>query len=166
MTREIAGSVPPQAADLWAYAEQIGFKTTLLRRVENGSGRLREQLVDEILHLRIVNTILDRTESETIILLSGDGRLSPTGMSFPVQLRRALTRGWKVEIYSWEASLNTTQYNILLKDYPELVTINLLDQYYDALTFVKEINYYEITPAGNKTEVFIPGRVVQALSLS
>ena len=38
--------------------------------MENGFGILREKTVDEMLHLRIANIILDTSEAETIILLS------------------------------------------------------------------------------------------------
>jgi len=162
LTKEMAGSVPPQAADLWAYAEQIGFNTTLLRRVENNFGVLREQAVDEILHLKIANTILSRQKPEIIVLLSGDGRVSKTGTSFPGQLRFALERGWKVEIYSWCISLSQ-RFNDLKYEYSDLVTIYHLDDYYNSITFVKEGTYWDISSSGIRVEFDIPGRLVEPL---
>jgi hypothetical protein len=158
VTKELAGSVPPQAASLWEFAERIGFNTTLLQRVENGFGILREQTVDEMLHLRIANTILGQASPETLILLSGDGRPSKTGTSFPGQLRYALLRGWNVEVYSWRAGLNARAYGQLIEEFPDLVTIIHLDQYYYSLTFVKPGDYWSVTPAGERMEFTIPGR--------
>jgi len=163
VTKVIAGSVPPQAADLWAYAEQLGFNTTLLQRVENGYGIQREQTVDEMLHLRIANTLLRYRTPETMILLSGDGRESKTGTSFPGQLRFALELGWNVEVYSWRVSLNLTKFGQLMADFPSLVKIFLLDDYYFSLTFVKGGSYWDVSQAGERVEFEIPGRIVQPL---
>ena len=165
ITKEIAGSVPPQAADLWAYAEQMGFKTTLLHRVENSFGILREQAVDEILHLRIANTILSRRIPETIILLSGDGRETPTGTSFPGQCRLALNLGWKIEIYSWGVTFNSLKYGQLKDEFPDLVSISFLDEYYNSLTFLKAGTYWDLSSSGVRVEFTIPGRIVQPLML-
>lgn len=139
LTKEMAGSIPPEASNLWPYAEKMGFDVTLLRRVLNGDGVMREQAVDEMLHLHIANTILERPEPETIILLSGDGKENRTGTSFPKQLKYALLRDWKVEIYSWSQPLNYSKFNQLKEEFPDLVKIIELDQYYYSLTFVKEI---------------------------
>lgn len=165
LTKEMAGSVPPQAADLWAYAEQMGFNTTLLQRVENGFGILREQTVDEMLHLRIANTILRCRNPETIVLLSGDGRVSKTGTSFPEQLRFALERDWNVEVYSWRVSYNSIRYGQLKTEFPNQVQVCLLDDYYYSLTFVRDGTKFDIDSTGQRVEFNIAGRVVQPLPL-
>lgn len=53
VTRVLAGSVPPGNDALWESARRCGYDTDLLRRVENFDGRLVEQGVDEIAHLKI-----------------------------------------------------------------------------------------------------------------
>jgi hypothetical protein len=47
-TSMLAGSVPPGNDALWDAANNAGFDTNLLRRVENDDGRLVEQAVDEV----------------------------------------------------------------------------------------------------------------------
>ncbi|MDP8237956.1 MAG: NYN domain-containing protein [Candidatus Hatepunaea meridiana] len=152
LTKKMAGSVPPQAANLWPYAEKMGFDVKLLKRVLNGAGTMREQAVDEMLHLSIADTILERTGPETIILLSGDGNESNTGTSFPQHLRYALKRNWKVEVYSWSLPLNYRKFNQLRDEFPDLVEIIELDSYYFSLTFVQEI------------VSSVPGRKVEPIS--
>ncbi|MBM3329324.1 MAG: NYN domain-containing protein [Calditrichaeota bacterium] len=165
LTKELAGSVPPQAASLWEYAERMGFKTTLLQRVENGFGILREQTVDEMLHLRIANTILARPNPETLVLLSGDGRVSKTGTSFPGQLRFALQRDWKVEVYSWRGGYNSRAFGELKSDFPKLVKVEMLDDYYYSLTFIKAGRYWSITQLGEQVELNIPDRAAKPLNI-
>src|SRR5258708_38559608 len=46
--------------------------------------------------------LLDFEAPQTLVIVSGDGRLTPTGSSFPAQVRRALKLGWTVEIWSWK----------------------------------------------------------------
>ncbi|WP_156963752.1 NYN domain-containing protein [Muricoccus aerilatus] len=58
-TRVLSGSVPPENELLWQTARDLGYNTDLLRKVERDNGRLGEQGVDEMLHLKIANTILD-----------------------------------------------------------------------------------------------------------
>ncbi|MFH1044474.1 MAG: hypothetical protein V1796_05370 [Pseudomonadota bacterium] len=61
VTRVMAGSVPPGNDDLWDYANRGGYDTHLLRKVKTDDGRLAEQAVDEMLHLKIANVLLDFT---------------------------------------------------------------------------------------------------------
>src|SRR5262245_868408 len=51
-TRVLAGSVPPGNDALWQVARDLGYNTDLLQRVEQDDGRLVEQAVDEMLHLK------------------------------------------------------------------------------------------------------------------
>lgn len=117
-TRVLAGSVPPGNELLWQAARDLGYNTDLLRRVEQDDGRLIEQAVDEMLHLKIANALLDHDPPQTLVIASGDGRDSQWETSFPGQAERALKRGWDVEVWSWVTNLrnNMTSFVALMPD--------------------------------------------------
>src|SRR5258708_32388177 len=93
-TRGLAGSVPPDNEPVWQIARELGYGTDLLHRVEADDGRLVEQGVDEMLHLKIANAILDHKGPQTLVIVSGDGRVSQWDTSFPGQAERALKWNW------------------------------------------------------------------------
>lgn len=155
-TRVLAGSVPPGNDNLWNYARNSGYNTDLLKKVEKDDGRLGEQAVDEILHLKIANVLLDYKGSHNLILATGDGRTSKYGTSFAHQATRALKEGWNVEIWSWKDQLS--QQFGLIPPYAGHININHLDPYYYQITFTQGGRY---SIGGN--QVNIVGRVVQNL---
>jgi hypothetical protein len=140
-TRVLAGSVPPGNDDLWQYARELQYNADLLRKVENDDGRLVEQGVDELLHLKIANVLLDSEEPEVRVLGTGDGRVSTFGTGFALQAQRALKRGWNVEVWSWREQLSSA-FQKLADQYGGKLRIHNLDRYYHLLTFVKGGKYY------------------------
>jgi hypothetical protein len=140
-TSMLAGSVPPGNEALWRAARDAGFDTTLLRRVDNDTGRLVEQGVDEAIHLRIANILLDSDDPGIIVLATGDGKKTEQGSSFPQQVRRAAKRGWKVEIWSWTDALSPVLRNTQA-EFPGLVKIFRLDEWYHGIVFLKGGTYY------------------------
>lgn len=138
-TRVMAGSVPPECDQLWEYAKKLGYNVDLLIRVEDGA-RVREQGVDELLHLKMVNALVDFPAPQTLVVVSGDGAVSEFDTSFITQIERALKVGWDVEVWSWSKSLNPKYYD-LQNNNQDSVRINILDEYYDQVTFVKAGSY-------------------------
>lgn len=68
----------------------------------------REQGVDEMLHLKMMETIMDAPVPGIMVLASGDGGDSEFGGGgFCAVVKRALERGWQVEIVSWEDQLSS-----------------------------------------------------------
>lgn len=59
-----------------------------------------EQGVDEILHLKILESLLD-TEPATIVLATGDAAVAEFSGGFMRMVERALQRGWIVELVSF-----------------------------------------------------------------
>ena len=114
------------------FVENLGCQTNLLRRVDGG-----EQAVDEVLHLKIAQIILDISPPETLALLSGNGHTSEFESSFPGLVERALHAGWEVEIYSWESSMNHKIYNPILRASNRAKYIKL-DDYYSNITFIQD----------------------------
>jgi hypothetical protein len=162
MTKVLAGSVPPETEDLWTYARNLGFNTDLLHRVEKFEGGKSEQGVDEMLHLKMSNAVHDYDAPQIMALLTGDGKVSDYGTSFPDQVKRALKRGWDVEVYSWTPSLSKN-YQALMREYPTQLKIVELDTYYEQLTFVKGGEYYRKEPDGTKVYFTISDRFVKPL---
>lgn len=60
-----------------------------------------EQGVDEILHLKILESLLDTDEPATIVLASGDAAEAEFSGGFMRMVERALQRGWIVELVSF-----------------------------------------------------------------
>lgn len=136
----LAGSVPPGNEALWDAAREAGFDTTLLRRVQTDTGRLAEQGVDESIHLRISNLILDEEIPGTIVIATGDGAQTEQGCSFTDQVVRAAKRKWKVEVWSWQVQLSARLRNTRLR-FPEQVKIFKLDEWYWSTVFIKGGTY-------------------------
>lgn len=156
-TRIMAGSIPPGNDALWEAARNHGYNTDLLRRVLADDGRLVEQAVDEMLHLKIANAILDNDPPQTLVIVSGDGRVSNYDTSFPKQAERALKRGWTVEVWSWRDQLSKA-YERMVRQGVQNLTIHALDSYYESITFVKGGEYQ--VPGGTVT---LNDRVVRNL---
>jgi len=135
-TKIIAGSVTPANSVVFKFATECGYEADLLRRVGNDDGSESEQAVDEMLHLRIANALLDYDPPQTLVLATGDGREHRRDCSFPRQVRRALRRGWNVEVYSWTGCLSPA-FNDIPIAVPGALSVRHLDKYYDAITFYK-----------------------------
>lgn len=158
----MAGSVPPECESLWEYARALGFDTDLLFRIESETGQQCEQAVDEMLHLKMINAVVDFLPPQTMVLLSGDGKVSKYGTSFPGQIERALKAGWEIEVYTWQNCYNQSKYQLLLDKYSENIQVILLDSYYFELTFVKGQEYYQENESGDRIyRVIEPRRVEQ-----
>lgn len=65
-----------------------------------------EQGVDEILHMKLLETLLDFQKPSTIVLATGDGAEAEYSAGFFTNVEKALLRGWKVEIVAWKNGLS------------------------------------------------------------
>lgn len=143
ITKVLGGSVPPACNALWEYAREHGYDTNLLRRVAKDDGSIVEQGVDEVLHMKIANAILDNQPPQTLVVATGDGHYSEFGTGFPSQIERALKHGWNAELWSWGLSLNEKKYQRLVDEWSGKFCVKHLDAHYLSLTFVKGGEYYE-----------------------
>lgn len=139
-SRVLAGSVPPGNDDLWNYARDMKYETNLLRKVERDDGRMGEQGVDELLHLKIANLLLDSDDAQALVLVTGDGRVSQFGTGFALQAERALKRGWQVEIWSWKSALSPA-FGKLATAHGGKIRIHDFDKFFKSVTFVKGGRY-------------------------
>ncbi|KAL8788440.1 MAG: hypothetical protein Q9213_001663 [Squamulea squamosa] len=60
-----------------------------------------EQAVDEILHLKILESVVDAKAPSTIVLATGDAAEAEYSQGFLRMVERALEKGWKVELVSF-----------------------------------------------------------------
>ncbi|KAF9540835.1 hypothetical protein EC957_003698 [Mortierella hygrophila] len=89
--------------------------TTATGLGSSGGGSQGEQGVDELLHLKMLETLLDH-EPSTIVLATGDGGDSEFGGGgFYAVIKRALNRGWHVEVVSWEDQLSGVYLDLALE---------------------------------------------------
>lgn len=65
-----------------------------------------EQGVDELLHLKICQSIIDTEVPSTIVLATGDGAEAEMSDGFLAHVERALRNGWKVELVTWRQQTN------------------------------------------------------------
>lgn len=161
-TRILAGSVPPSCETLWAFARNHGYQTDLLHRVQRDDGSVGEQGVDEILHLKIANALLDFSPPQTLVVATGDGSVSEFGTGFRTQIERALKIGWDVELWTWEKSMNG-RYRQIEANSAGKMTIHYLDPDYRSITFVKGGQYTNQDSSGTPTIVTVADRVVHPL---
>jgi hypothetical protein len=79
-----------------------GSETNTPRRPE----KWVEQAVDEILHLKILESLIDADEPSKMVLATGDAAEAEYSGGFMRMVERALSRGWSVELVSF--NLNTS----------------------------------------------------------
>ncbi|KAI1165278.1 hypothetical protein F5B18DRAFT_649760 [Nemania serpens] len=100
-----------------------------------------EQGVDEILHLNMMNSILDdMQEPGTMILATGDAAQAEFSEGFLEYATRALSQGWNLELVTWKAAISSAWINPAFKNkYSECFRVIYLDDFMEELN---ADNYY------------------------
>lgn len=65
-----------------------------------------EQAVDEVLHLKMLESLVDTTEPSTIVLATGDAAEAEYSEGFMRMVERALEKGWRVELISFGSTMS------------------------------------------------------------
>jgi hypothetical protein len=136
-------------------AQHLGYEVSILERVVDTSKRLvpgspyssdsatrtprekkKEQAVDEVLHLKILECLLDVATPATIVLATGDA--APAEFSreggFLKCIQRALMRGWHVELVCWKKSMSRLWRDKLFRiQWRDTFSVIELDDYVDEL---------------------------------
>ncbi|CAD0107557.1 unnamed protein product [Aureobasidium uvarum] len=68
--------------------------------------RYIEQGVDEIIHLKMMESIVDTESPSTMVLATGDAAQAEYSEGFLKMAERALKKGWKVELVSWSKNIS------------------------------------------------------------
>jgi hypothetical protein len=99
----VAGSVPPPSDGIWKRFRNLRIKVEKQQRGLDG----KEVAVDEAIQLTMANRIFDvLRKTETFVLLTGDGAGYSYGRGFIAALGRAVNKGFKIEVVSWDAGVN------------------------------------------------------------
>ena len=65
-----------------------------------------EQAVDEILHLKILESVVDAKVPSTVVLATGDAAEAEYSQGFLKMVERALEKGWRVELVSFKHNIS------------------------------------------------------------
>ncbi|KAE9369422.1 hypothetical protein N431DRAFT_560249 [Stipitochalara longipes BDJ] len=121
-----------QEAQAWGYEVSMlerveKLKRSTPRRKKHGSGNgyattsgqssgsetpfagvsvVAEQGVDEILQMKLLESLVDTHDPSTIVLASGDAAEAEFSGGFLKCVERALSNGWKVEVIAWGDGLS------------------------------------------------------------
>ena len=94
----------------------------------------KEQGVDEVLNLKMCESIIDTDVPGTLVLASGDGAIGEFSEGFLKTVERALKKGWKVELVTFSASISRSYTNKTFRRlWNQQFTIIHLDQYAEEL---------------------------------
>ncbi|CAI6335233.1 unnamed protein product [Periconia digitata] len=93
-----------------------------------------EQGVDEIIHLKMCQSIIDTEVPTTMVLATGDGAEAEHSDGFLAHVERALKKGWKIELVSWRQQTNGGYRNKKFRaKWGDRFKIIELDDYLEAL---------------------------------
>ncbi|KAL8928506.1 MAG: hypothetical protein Q9208_001740 [Pyrenodesmia sp. 3 TL-2023] len=93
-----------------------------------------EQAVDEILHLKILESVVDAKEPSTMVLATGDAAEAEYSQGFLRMAERALEKGWKVELVSFRKNMSGMYKRKEFKSrWKGMFTIVELDEYLEEL---------------------------------
>ncbi|KAL1844083.1 hypothetical protein VTJ49DRAFT_4935 [Mycothermus thermophilus] len=65
-----------------------------------------EQGVDELLHLKILQSAMDTREPATMVLATGDAASAQYSDGFKKNIERVLALGWNIELYGWSRNIS------------------------------------------------------------
>ena len=99
----LAGSIPPASDEVWTKFNALGITVHTQERGAISGG---EVAVDEQIHLAMLERLVDEPLPQAIVLLTGDGSGYKQGKGFIRQLERAVKKGWRIEVVSWDIGCN------------------------------------------------------------
>lgn len=137
----LVGSSP--VLQSWAPAKSLGYEVSILERVTkqrvhlHGGGpvqhRKAEQGVDELIHMKMLESILDAPPSH-MVLASGDANVAEYSNGFYNVITKALARGWTVDVVAFCQGLNKLWENdAFRRQWGPSYNILYLDDYIDEL---------------------------------
>ncbi|MDP2437318.1 MAG: NYN domain-containing protein, partial [archaeon] len=157
--RLIGGSTPPDLKAYWDKWRSLGYTVRLSQRAP-GVG---EVFVDDMIIGELNSVLIDRNGSgDTIVLLTGDGNnnqdhtmlphrvTEANNNTFPAAVLRALTCGFRIEVWSWEACVSK-RYREIQQCYSDTGCFKLcyLDQYASYLSFKDQSSTASASASGS-----------------
>ncbi|USW56436.1 hypothetical protein Slin15195_G097550 [Septoria linicola] len=103
------GSSPPVYSVLGpSIGSGSGSGTETSTAPQYAPAKMIEQGVDEILHLKMMESVVDYETPSTIVLATGDAAQAEYSQGFMAMAERALKKGWTVELVSWSKNISKT----------------------------------------------------------
>ncbi|KFY07512.1 hypothetical protein V492_07084 [Pseudogymnoascus sp. VKM F-4246] len=100
----------------------------------NAFKTVTEQGVDEILHMKMLESMVDTDYPTTMVVATGDAAVAEYSSGFFRNVERALERGWKVEIVAWRRSMSYAYRDkAFMKKWAGQFTIVELDDFQEEL---------------------------------
>lgn len=129
ITAVCVGSLPPEMQDLWERLKDVGVELELFERGEDSD---TEQAVDQALQVHMLRATLDHPPG-IAVLLTGDGAGVHDGKGFFADLKRMHSRGWGIEVLSWERACHSG-----LKEWAKNNGVFVpLESHYESVTYIK-----------------------------
>lgn len=100
--------------------------------------RMQEQCVDELLQMKMLETLVDsKNKPSTIVLASGDAAEAEYSGGFLKTVIRALNNGWRVEIAAWKEGMSHEYFSRELHTkYGDRLRVLHLDDYVEEMLAV------------------------------
>ena len=151
-----AGSIPPALSMLWNQLRRTGVEVHLYDRGEPTRGE--QETPDQWLQLRMLEDMADYIDNPgTVALLTGDGAGYNEGRGFHRTLERMHRLNWRVELLSWEHSINQR----MLEWVENNGVFVPLDDYYDAITYTTTPRIgQEPAPARDEADLDLSNRLM------
>ncbi|ELR08231.1 hypothetical protein VC83_04527 [Pseudogymnoascus destructans] len=100
----------------------------------NAFKTVTEQGVDEILHMKMLESMVDTEYPSTMVVATGDAAVAEYSSGFLRNVERALERGWKVELVAWKLSMSYAYRDkAFAKKWAKQFTIVELDDFQEEL---------------------------------
>lgn len=111
-TKKVAHNLSPGATN------GFGAASTNASDSDEGNGQRywREQGVDEILHLKMMQSLIDTQNPATIVLCTGDAAEAEFSDGFLKNVERALQHGWHVEVVGWKVTMASAWFDKSFQD--------------------------------------------------
>lgn len=131
--KALVGSAP--LLQSWEDAKTRRYEVSILERVATSeTSSKREQGVDELLHLKMMESLLDSASPGIMVLATGDANVAQFSSGFFNVVLRALSRGWHVEVWAFARSVNKLWLDRQFRnEYRAAFSLFYLDDYLEEL---------------------------------
>lgn len=131
----VAGSITPETRRVWGRMKSSGIKVELYDRGAKTRGE--QNVPDKTLQLEMLKDAFDNLEEPcTVVLLTGDGGGYDDDAGFHSVLERLHRRKFRIEVLSWKRACNQRMRQFV----EENGAFVALDDFYEAITFMKDSN--------------------------
>lgn len=115
--------------------EQLRALGVSVEKLERGCFSGREQGVDQCLQNHMLRSCLDERTPKVAVLMTGDGAGYEEGKGFHADLERLHSRGWGIEVLSWNQACNHRLRNWAMRRGVYVP----LDEHYESITFIEDV---------------------------